>query len=412
MKLEAIHQRHLDVGEPTGFINKKPLSRGKMELCTDGTTIHGIDYDGSYYTNTSGKFALGTIYEENATERTHAIFPADGQPTYDLYVQGTKYEHDTLKKIQLTATAVRKAIYFNDSGELEFTDTPDASTFRDYAVITVIYGNPTTGEKVVHADERHGCAQPGDTHFWLHRNAGTQYGGGLGINFAGSTPQEVAGSTQYTSIDSGQIQDEDLVKNIPVQLNTPFWYIDTDAWRGVTDGLDLAYTTGTRPNYSKNNGDGTFTLTEMGNNDYIIMHFMADNDAQHPVVKVLGQNTYNSVADAQAAIETEAAGLTLGALPSPEFKFLYSVIIDDVGGLRLLSDGSTYLDLRETLITGSGNISGLTTSHDNLLNRDSADSHPGDAISVVPNGNISNTQLQLVLEELQGKIDTINEGAW
>lgn len=449
VKLEAIHQRHLDVGEPTGFINKVPLSRGKMELCTNGTTIHGLDYDGSYYTNESGKFALGTIYEENATERTHAIFPADGQTTYDFYVQGTKYEHDTLDKIQLTATAVRKAIYFNDSGVLEFTDTPDASTFRDYAVITVIYGNPTTGEKVVHADERHGCAMPGDTHFWLHSNMGTQYGGGLGINGL------VAGSTQYTSIDSGKIQDEDLVKEIPVQLNTPFWHIDTDAWRGISDGLDLAYipSGSTRPNYSHNNGDGTFTLTEMDNNDYIIMHFMATNDAQHPVVKVLGQNSYNSVADAQAAIETEAAGLTLGTLPSPEFRFIYSVILGDNGDLRLLSDGTTYLDLRETIITGSGNISGLTASHDNLLNRDSVDSHPASAVSYIGTltdtaaldvkvaideisaklngveanakddqlatevptditGVLSENTVQLALEALQTEVNTINEGVW
>lgn len=373
--LKKLLQMNKDMHEATGFINKDLLTRGKIELCTDGVLIHGLDFDGKYYTNSSGKFGLGTPFEEAATIRTVAIFPADGQTSFDFYVQGNKHIETTLHKIQVTATAVRKAIYFDDLGVIQYTDEPTAEVFRDYAVVSVIYGNPGTGEKVVHADERHGINMAGETHYYLHRNMGTQYNFGLGIN--GLT----AGSTSYTSIDSGQIQDEDLIKNISLQTNTPFWYIDTDAWRAVNDGLDIGYITVTRPNYSKNNGDGTFTLTEMGNNDFMIMHFMATNDGQHPVVKVLGQNTYNSVADAQAAIETEAAALTLGTLPSPEFRFLYSVIIGDAGDIRLLSDGSTFLDLRETLITGTGNISGTTTSHDNLLSRDSADSHPISAIT-------------------------------
>ncbi len=55
-------------------------------------------------------------------------------------------------------------------------------------------------------------------------------------------------------------------------------------------------------------------------------------------------------------------------LPSPESKFLYTAIVNDTGALELLSDGSTILDLRKATITGTGAVSGLTSSHDDLLN--------------------------------------------
>lgn len=41
------------------------------------------------------------------------------------------------------------------------------------------------------------------------------------------------------------------------------------------------------------------------------MHFVLTNDAEFPVVKILGQNLYNSVSDAQTGILNEANSLVL-----------------------------------------------------------------------------------------------------
>jgi|GEM_PF-6305483 hypothetical protein len=41
------------------------------------------------------------------------------------------------------------------------------------------------------------------------------------------------------------------------------------------------------------------------------MHFVLTNDAEFPIVKILSQSVFNSVADAQAAIVDDANNLVL-----------------------------------------------------------------------------------------------------
>ena len=113
-----------------------------------------------------------------------------------------------------------------------------------------------------------------------------------------------------------------------------------------------------------------------GNSPATITFIVATNNAVYPYVKIIAQNAYETVSDAQDAIDTELSNLVLVGLPSPEFVFVGAIIIDKSGELQLLNDDSLYLDLREKKLSGTGGSSGTVTDHRNLSNRDAVDQHP------------------------------------
>jgi hypothetical protein len=66
------------------------------------------------------------------------------------------------------------------------------------------------------------------------------------------------------------------------------------------------------------------------------------------------------------------------------------------------------LGLIKVISTMGGVYSGFA-DHGQLTGTTDADSHPASAISVVPQGNLSSDSVQLALEQLQSKIDTIED---
>ena len=99
-------------------------------------------------------------------------------------------------------------------------------------------------------------------------------------------------------------------------------------------------------------------------------------------------------------------------MPSPEFLPIGACIINKNGELQLLSDGSTYLDLREIKFSGSGGASGITAYHQDLLGRDVANAHPASAISIDDSGGFfDGTTVESVLSEVYNKT-VIGEIVW
>jgi hypothetical protein len=119
---------------------------------------------------------------------------------------------------------------------------------------------------------------------------------------------------------------------------------------------EVSHYSGTiRPAYNYNNGTG-WTLAEIPNNQFVLMHILATNDIETPVITVLG-NTYPTKSAAREGTKTELRDMT--GLPFLEFVKLGSIIFETANSYtnhpkaRIVSTdtGETYLDYRTSLAT-------------------------------------------------------------
>ena len=356
---DYIRDARLAVGDPTGYNLRVPDELGIMELAVedplDSTKydIHGIDQNNDNITHRS-VLKVGALWGDgsainNAFSHQLAQYPVDGITPVTWWIDGTKYTSDSIEVVQITPTTGKHFFYRDEIGLKELQNF-STDLFTLYAYTTSIYGNATTGKKIVFANERHGINLSGDMHKLHHMTEGTEYASGFGIVGL------AAGSGVYTQIDSGRFFDEDIDRITPIQTNSPFWYLDGGDWTGVEDALDLGYITATYVNYNQNIA-GNWQLTELGATDYMLIHVFSTNDVEFPNVKILGQATYNNTADARLGAAGELSTLFLAGLPAEEFIPLYTIIIDADGLLVLNDVGDLLTDWRQTAIVSSSGSS-------------------------------------------------------
>ena len=331
-----------DTEEPSGFIRNKPETMGIIEMSHDGIIIHKIDENGLYSSRSDGKFATGTTYEINANAREWCIYPTS-LGYFNIYISGVKHKIDILKKVVFANESGLWFIYFDTSANIQTSKTFSLEYFEDSPITSLVYGNATTQELVLLADERHGIKMDGDTHRYLHFKEGMiidkSYPDGMLINGLSS------GSGVYTSINDGWAYDEDIRMYLPEQTNTPFLYLDGNEWRIQTDGLDLGLLINGVAQFNLNT-NGIYSLSPIVANDAAITFFIATNNKIFPYLKMISQKSYATISEAKDDIDKAYYDIKLAGLPSPEFRPIGAIIVNKDGELQLLNDGSLYLDLR------------------------------------------------------------------
>ena len=126
--------------------------------------------------------------------------------------------------------------------------------------------------------------------------------------------------------------------------------------------------------YNKDDGDGTFSQVEIGNNNFVSVTLIATNDWQYPIKMVQGQVEYSTK---KAALEGASDELIAwGDMPSPEFKILYRIVLQTGNGLggdkkaKIAADG--VVDFRRSGLTGA---SAVAQAHSNLTGITADDHH-------------------------------------
>ena len=408
--LDSLKQSNVDVNEPTGFIREFPLTMGIMEFSPDGTIIHRISYDSTFSTSDSthvnydpsiipGQFYDGTA----ANAREFAIHPVKtsdgGDDTYTVYIESTKFVISNTQKVTIPDTTGLKFIYHNSNGTLAIDSAFSFEYFEDNPITSVIYRNSSSSSILVFGDERHGIQMDGFTHRYLHFNEGFRHQSGMLIQGL------VEGGTTYTQITSGLGYDEDIYLTIPQQTVAPFMYLNGNAWDLIDDGNDIAYLNVGVAQFNENIGTveaPNFVLSDITGNDIGIMFIAATNNRIFPYVKMVGQEAYQDIKTARAAIETAWKKVLVGGgLPFPEFLPIGAILVNASGEVQVLTDDSLYFDMRELSIVGSGVASGVATYHADLLSRDAIDSHPSTAISY------DNSTSGLVATEVKSALDEL-----
>ena len=267
-------------------------------------------------------------------------------------------------------------VYFNDDNELVSSQTWVNEIITRYTFVSSIYWDATTGVGVIVSDERHGAEMDSATHLYNHNTYGARYSSGLGLgDIVADGGGSLATHAQF-SVANGAFYDEDIRHDIidlapqtlSVPAEIPLLYRSgvLGEWRKLAATSYPVTTTGTgRAAY---NSGGTWALTEVSNNKFVLMHYLATADIRHPIMGLVGIAEYNSKSEAQAAAQQELLSIiqsTVLANLTLEWVALGTVIFQTNSSYtnavksQIVStdDGDDYVDWRDVRV-GSGSSSG------------------------------------------------------
>lgn len=322
-----------------------------------------------------------TSFSDSAPARTFTITPVG--ESFTFYVKGVRYIKTAPESIQIPNLSGNHYIYYSPEGVLSTTQVASSDLFKENAFVSVVYWNTDTSTHSYFAEERHGLQMDGETHSYLHTVFGAQYLSGLALqNFVVDGDGSLATHAQFTS-DEGSIRDEDLLLAIASETQIPVLFRQGSLWRKkAADSFPVIYS-GTA-GYTGASGRlpynelilGSWQLTEIANNAFVLVHIFATNDKESPVVAIQGTASYGNVTAARLAASSEITSLS--GLPFAEFVALGSVVFQSADAFTntpkaavVSVNGGNYVDFRGTqLYTAAG----VATSH-NLLSGLAGDDH-------------------------------------
>lgn len=379
----------LDDGLDEAFIIPGPQGRqgpqgerGPMGFALDGEDassypmpwegIKGTDlYRGIITENGVVDRSGSTMSFDNST-RTFTITPTG--TSFEVWSYGNKVEVTSAKSVSISNTEGQWAFYFDAFGTLTAQFGFDSTLITQKGWVCLAYWDATNLQCILLADERHGRTMDSQTHLYLHNTRHTVYQTGLALgNFTADGSGDLAVHAEF-SCTGGTIWDEDIqlvitagspqtlgpVAQIPVYYRTGA----AGNWRRIAPGnFPLAYAqVGTRANWNQFTA-GAWQLTEVANNDYVLMHYFATDDVgSNQVIGMVGQATYSTLAAAQAGARDELASLVTSGLPSLEFVAIGTVIFQTSTGylntpksrIRTIDTGANYVDWRSTTTVSLG----------------------------------------------------------
>jgi hypothetical protein len=307
----------------------------------------------------------------NTSNRTFTIAATNAQEGFNVWLHSNLHTYFS-ESVQIANESKIHFIYFDGNSEtLMTTSTVNEDLFLEHALVALVYWRADQQKVIYFGDERHGLRMDGATHSHLHLSIGAQYRTGLGLNnFIVDASGSLNTHAQF-GCENGVIADEDITititddspQNISTVANLPVFYrIGTqDNWyRKESTIFPLIlptevqhYSGTTRPAYNYYNGSN-WVLSEVPNSQFVLVHVLATNDINTPIVAVLG-NTYNTKTNARKASQLELKEMQ--GLPFLEFVKLGSVIYETSNSYtntpkaRTVSteDAQNYVDHRTSL---------------------------------------------------------------
>jgi len=230
-----------------------------------------------------------------------------------------------------------------------------------YSFVGVVYWNATQKVSIILGDERHGRVMDSTTHLYHHSTEGCKWGKGLSPSSITIGTGDAAVDAQI-AIEAGTIYDEDIKHTIAGQarpMSAPLIYRSgtNGDWKKIDSTGYIVTTTGSgRAAWNEFTGT-TWQLTESSTNDFVLSHLLATNDTRHPMVWLVGQKTYTTLALARVGADIEFQQLKTGQLDTlmPEFVFIATFILQSASGYSnavkskvvTLESGEAFVDLRK-----------------------------------------------------------------
>lgn len=344
-------------------------------------TIYNITYEPTGFPNRTDS----TISFIDAT-RTLSISPV--LASFEYFHYGIKYIKTTTETVTISDIEGSHFIYY-DGYTLNTTSTFSSDLILRKALVAHIYWDSVNNKAIHFADERHGMAMPGQTHYYLHTSVGAAYLSGFTLSDFQIDGTGNASGDGYFSSSDGYFFDEDILhiitnnapQNIYPIAQLPVYYrTGADGyWRNKNaDAFPIIYSgtagyTGANGRLPYNQWTGSvWQLTQVGNGNFVLLHILATNDITHPIVAIQGLNEYSTVNAARTAASTEISQLY--GLPFIEIVKVGTIIFQTSntytntikGRIRSTGTSANYVDLRKITslptnqATDHGTLSGLT----------------------------------------------------
>jgi len=299
--------------------------------------------------------------------RTLTVTPVGA--SFVCFVKGKRIEiSSTLQATWSTAHGLH-FFYIDATGSLIVTTTFTDAIITEYTIVSMVYWDATANKHIIFANEKHGIKMSPVTHQYLHRTRGAAFdSGGKLVNFVVNGGGSSNTHAQFTS-NSGVIWDEDIRLSYSAQAQIPVFYRsgagglwkrkEANSFPIIMSGEE-GYN-GEQGRLPYNSFDGSnWGLTQVSNNDFVLVHIFATNDIEFPVIAIQGQVVYTNKPNARAGALKEIKELS--GLPVYEFCPLGSVIFQtgssytNTPKAQIVStlDGDNYEDHRtESIRPGS-----------------------------------------------------------
>ena len=362
------------------------------------------------------------------TRTTNSVTIGPSATSFSVFVDNIRFKKTTPTTISALTTEPDglQYVWYDSTGTLQITTTiwdiaPNA------APVAILYWdtslNTGAGGISYFGDERHTIIMDYATHKYLHATVGTRYASGLTLT-ATTTGNGNTNSDAQGSLTGGVIYDEDLMFTIvtPQSPGIPYtqtlaptgsaqipkmyrlggssWRVDTSA--GLMPYLVESALDTTLIKYNQN-VTGNWQLTSAPNNNFVAYWVCATNNADYPVMIIVGQTVSTSLASAQSA--NTLAGISWGVVPFSEIKVIYRVIAQTANGYSNAVKAKV-VDIQDLRATSTLPTSTYTaTAHSSLSGLTDANAHPATAITTDTaafNGLLSGTEtdVQKALDKL------------
>jgi len=305
-----------------------------------------------------------SVISFNESTRQFTISPASS--SYTVWCKGIRYVKTSTESTTLPTTSGLYYIYFDNTGVLNYK-----TTYFDWENDTptaYIYWNQTDSKAYFFADERHGITLDWATHEYLHRTRGAVIASGFGVNNYSIDGDGSSDAHAKFDIANGTFFDEDLQVDI-VHSETP----TADTWEQTLQGnaeipvfyklnshwtkdvaTEFAFKQGTsRPKYNSYSAPN-WSTTDIDNNKFAISWIIATNNLNEPVIAIMGQASYNTIGEAEAAIWED---LNLDGFPIFEFRPLHKVVFQGT---------DSFTNSVNTAIRGIYDLRRVTSSGDSI----------------------------------------------
>lgn len=334
-----------------------------------------LAYDGTQWVNSvmpSGEpighlNRTASVMSFDEETRTFSISPTGA--SYEVWCKGIKYTKTATETVTIPDTSGLYYIYFSNTGVLSYK-----TTFFDWENDTptsYIYWNAVDNKAYFFADERHGITLDWATHEYLHRTRGAVIASGFGANNYIVDGNGSLDSHAKLDIANGTFFDEDLEVNI-VHSSTPapnswqqkiqggalipvFYHSGVGQWiKDVATVFPLKQGTARAQFNSYDIGSLTWSTTDIAPNKFGISWIIATNNLNEPIIAVLGQDSYNTIGEAEASVWED---LNLDGFPIFEFRPLHKVIYET---------SQTYANTPKARFVGIYDLRRATSSGDSI----------------------------------------------
>lgn len=360
----------------------------------------------------------------NDSTRVFSMTPVSG--SFTLFYNAVISVYYSAQTVTIPNTTGLHFVYFDSASKtLTTTSTFTQSLITDHVLVALLYYRADIGKHIYFADERHGVIMDKATHLHLHLTYGAQYVNGLGLTNINADASGNLDSSSQFGVEAGNVRDEDLqhyisdnpFQTISTTAHIPIMYrlgADTNWFRTTATAFPLIGVSDA--SYANTNGlpacnyksGSNWVLQEVSNNNYFLVHILATNDIEYPIVGIVG-NQYSTVTNARSNAITEF--YTLSGLPFSELVLIGTVIFQtstaysSTNKTRIRTDdtGAAYIDWRKKTtfnVGGTGNgsstggtqntfltFSGNTGSYSATTPTDSINIVGGSGISTSVSGN-------------------------